>query len=393
MNNYLSISKICLIGIIIYFAWMYGALGPHDIVLYGLFIVATTCIGIDILNVSKVNKNVLSSVIPLLAVFALVSAITGIFIALDITLFLKSIQNFIVYIIICFEINYVSWKQKNVDWILHTFVVSGFLIIITNIFFGLATDYVVTVNINKMSDFSNPNSEGFILVFGTFAILALNKCKINIFNLLYICLAVYTIFIGASRKSLIAESVLLLYTIICFFSINSNKRDFKKQIEKSAIFILMILAALKSVDLFVNSPIYQRFQLLDSGINNRYQLIKDAIKLFWENPIFGVGFRQYEVYFKIYTHNTYFEILSCTGLVGACIWLYYFAKLFFNNYMINKKYFDSNISYGFYILFIIVLLFLGSGSILFYDLTSLIMLNYVFFYPRLLRINALNKKI
>ena len=169
--------------------------------------------------------------------------------------------------------------------------------------------------------------------------------------------------------------------------------DFKKQIEKSAIFILMILAALKSVDLFVNSPIYQRFQLLDSDINNRYQLIKDAIKLFLENPIFGVGFRQYEVYFKIYTHNTYFEILSCTGLVGACIWLYYFAKLFFNNYIINKKYFDSNISYGFYILFIIVLLFLGSGSILFYDLTSLIMLNYVFFYPRLLRINALNKKI
>ena len=393
MNNYLRISKICLMGIIIYSAWMYGAFGPHNIVLYSLFIVATACIGIDILNVSKINKNVFSSILPLLVVFALVSVFTGIFIALDIMLFLKSIQNFIIYILVCFEINYVSWKQKNTDWILYTFVMSGFLVVITNLSFGLATNYVTTININKMSEFSNPNSEGFILVFGTFAILALNKYKINLFNLSYMCLAVYTIFIGASRKSLIAESALLLYVIASFLIIGSNKGGFKKQLEKSIIFILMVLAALKSVDLFVNSPIYQRFQLLDSGINDRYQLIKDAIKLFLDNPIFGVGFRQYEVYFGIYTHNTYFEILSCTGLVGACIWLYYFAKLFLNNYIINKKYFDSNVAYGFYILFIIVLLFLGSGSILFYDLTSLIMLNYVFFYPRLLLMNELNKKM
>lgn len=388
MNDCLKISKICVIGILIYTSWIFGAFGPQNIILYSLFLIATLCVGIDFLKTSKINKNIFCSILPLLILYALVSTVTGMLIAVDVFHFFKAIQNFIVYSIICFEINYISYKQRNTEWILKTFATCGFLVAVTNIFFGLTTNHVVTINVSKMSEFSNPNSEGFILVFGTFSILVLCKYKINILSLIYMCLAVYTIFIGASRKSLIAETTLLLYAFFVFFLLDLHRDDFRKNLKKILILVMVSLVALKSVDFFISSPIYQRLQLFDGGFNDRYRLIENALNLFFENPLFGVGFRQYEKYFEIYSHNTYFEILSCTGLVGASMWIYYFFRLMYRNYFVNRNFFISKNAYKFHFLFILILLFLGSGSILYYDLPSLVMLNYLFLLPKILEIQV-----
>lgn len=47
--------------------------------------------------------------------------------------------------------------------------------------------------------------------------------------------------------------------------------------------------------------------------------IQDAFRVFLNHPIFGVGLDNYRFFsvFSMYSHNTYAEILACTGIVGG----------------------------------------------------------------------------
>ncbi len=56
----------------------------------------------------------------------------------------------------------------------------------------------------------------------------------------------------------------------------------------------------------------------------RLQIAKDALRVFYDHPIFGAGYGTFRAYSQyVYTHTTPFEFLFATGIVGT--FLYYFV--------------------------------------------------------------------
>ena len=69
------------------------------------------------------------------------------------------------------------------------------------------------------------------------------------------------------------------------------------------------------------------------------KIFKTAIKMFWENPIFGNGPKMFredcllEIYFvnevRIAPHNFYIQLLAENGLIGFTIFFSFFIFLLF----------------------------------------------------------------
>jgi O-antigen ligase len=59
----------------------------------------------------------------------------------------------------------------------------------------------------------------------------------------------------------------------------------------------------------------------------RSHLWEMALDYFYQNPIFGTGYRTYEILTGLDTHNVYFKTLAEQGLIGFLIylWLYFLA--------------------------------------------------------------------
>jgi len=63
---------------------------------------------------------------------------------------------------------------------------------------------------------------------------------------------------------------------------------------------------------------------LESGFTGRDVLWRAAFDLWWQNPLFGVGYRQHEAYLplNLSAHNAYLAMLADTGVFGLIWYLY-----------------------------------------------------------------------
>src|SRR5262249_17815184 len=62
-----------------------------------------------------------------------------------------------------------------------------------------------------------------------------------------------------------------------------------------------------------------RYRGVGTGFTNRVSAWQEALDLFRENPVFGVGFRLHEQYMTTLSsaHNGYLSLLAEVGIVGA----------------------------------------------------------------------------
>ena len=124
-------------------------------------------------------------------------------------------------------------------------------------------------------------------------------------------------------------------------------------------------------DTLVIDRMNELFNVLDTGEGDgeaRLYLYEEAWKLFLQHPIFGVGYANFgPMHYGVYTHSTYAEILSCTGLMGfvpfVCYYLYISRELKKGVRLDNAKRLSTN---HHLVLVFIVLLLLGIGEILIY---------------------------
>lgn len=126
-------------------------------------------------------------------------------------------------------------------------------------------------------------------------------------------------------------------------------------------------------DTLVIDRMNELFNVLDTGEGDgeaRLYLYEEAWKLFLQHPIFGVGYANFgPMHYGVYTHSTYAEILSCTGLMGfvpfVCYYLYISRELKKGVRLDNAKRLSTN---HHLVLVFIVLLLLGIGEILIYKI-------------------------
>ncbi|MFW6016586.1 MAG: O-antigen ligase family protein [bacterium] len=124
--------------------------------------------------------------------------------------------------------------------------------------------------------------------------------------------------------------------------------------EKKMILVFLIVVVL--LPLFGSVILYDRLlntyeNFLEGNREQRFYIWKNAIEMFRNNPIFGVGAGQFPIYYKVYehslsrrifthAHNIYLQIAAEYGLlgIGIIVWLkYIIIKLTSFNFQKLKK--------------------------------------------------------
>ncbi len=278
---------------------------------------------------------------------------------------LKSSLPLIRIIAFIFLISYLFEKQNGIIEIFYSFIKYTFLILVVygfvtyfNTYNNLVSKGLLDVsNIRLTLPFSDEAKLGSYLVriYGVFlALYLIKKRKNNFENYLFFFLSLMTsiiVLLSGERTSLF---FMILFMFICLTLLNI---DFKKKV----IFLTPIIL-LASIFLLLNSNLSKRIMFdKNNEINFSSKNIiiftaqhtahyKTGLNMFFEKPLIGQGPKMFRKlcnrydYFEIiikkngdmYTgcsshpHNTYVQLLSETGIIGAIIFSLGFFHILIN---------------------------------------------------------------
>lgn len=262
-----------------------------------------------------------------LTIFVVISAITGLIIAIDRSLVVQHVLFLIETTIVGYLICIVAYRTGEADIVPWAFFI-GSLIISVYIFSGRA---VVIGKRLTLSEVYNPNTLGVFLVFGGWSFLRIcGKMKRHILSVIASVIGsavlFYLIIQTGSRKSTIGfVLIFILWVLFVFRARMSQAKRSIRIITSFALIASVVFIVFRYGTSFysVSDTILRRMQDLENSEGSwtiRLSLIIDALSVFIHNPVFGVGLNNYKLYstFLMYSHNTYTEVLACTGLLGGC---------------------------------------------------------------------------
>ena len=385
----LKLSKFFVALFSIYIFWFYGAHGPQNIFLYAFAIGAVTTVVIDIIRNNTNIKIGLRSIVPLLFIYGAFSFMTGIFVAIDLEHLISSLITYFAYSLLCYAVSYIIARTNKIDWIYKIIFFCAWLCVLQIIFDGVEVRSSNTTVIT-MGENNNPNSLGMVMLIGMYSAIGLKwHAKHFISILASLIMFEYVIILSGSRKCFLASIVILAVWLITVmkenltFKIDSKKKaivPIRSVINLAVIGCIIILAYVYFNNTFTTLSIFERLsnENMNSGADDRWLLYSQAFEAFKEKPIFGIGFRQYELYYKVYSHSTYAEALACTGIIGVIIIMWAVLKLFIGLWKNYLKEETEKYYYFMAILMFIIELFIGLGQIWFYDFEHLLLLTILF---------------
>ena len=184
----------------------------------------------------------------------------------------------------------------------------------------------------------DPNFVGIPLV--ATSVLVLNKilCKgkrlLNIFFYIVLAIAiVYTASRGNMLSFILSNALLVL--------VYMRKKNVAFYVK--AIWIIFIAVAIiylsNYLSVFLPEQWKRVFMVGEGSDNGRFELWKRAIEAWGMHPVFGNGLgSMYRIFGKA-THNTYFQLLSETGLLGFLLFVAFLINLLRKTFKFDKVYF------------------------------------------------------
>ena len=179
----------------------------------------------------------------------------------------------------------------------------------------------------------NANQVAEYLAISCFVCIAINhysRSKIkSFFTIIFVTIGVLAIYLTGSRTLLIS----IPFAIILYLIIYNKKNNFAKPIFVlfGTIFIIALTNYIASIINYESSERiigfllnFSQTELLIETIKSekRFILWEAGIRMFLDNPLFGVGFggfrdvrRSYGIHGSM-AHNSYIDILSETGIIG-----------------------------------------------------------------------------
>ena len=188
-----------------------------------------------------------------------------------------------------------------------------------------------------LGSLGNPNKLSKIMLISVFAssmllVMKERKLIVKLLLILNVILALYVIFLTASKQAIILAPLFILFS----FKLNGLKiRNLTFYICFFLLLFYLTLDYLPIDDFFSNyDRIVYRFEKfidtlsgVDSGASTseRKELVIQGLNLFYDHPVFGVGMNNFRLFFGKYAHNNYLELLVGVGLIGTIIFysLYY----------------------------------------------------------------------
>ena len=125
--------------------------------------------------------------------FIVTSLATGIIVAANVGLLLSSLFTFLQYLIMIFGMTYISSKEKKIDFLINIYVIFAIICSLTTIFSG----YRYSSTRITMSEATNPNTLGMIMVIGLFCILFkldFKRITRTVFHIIIMFMFIYIMF-------------------------------------------------------------------------------------------------------------------------------------------------------------------------------------------------------
>lgn len=380
---FVQMCKLFIGVFLLYNTWYSQVWGPNQIILYlsvgmsAFFMLSDAVIVLKRLNIGRINP-----IVKMYVIFGVYAMLTGIVVSVDKGQFLSSAFTYISFTLVAFEVWYISFRKNNSKWILDYIYALALLCAVTTIFNG--QDYMTEVVVTTMSEFNNPNTLGVLMYVGIFTVVLQKEALEKYFILRYLSVFafLYVILLTGSRKAFFAGIGLFLLWIVEYLR---EKKKEKTTIKTSFIIIIIILSIIVALNYMVNVYIgttgFERLFLLfkEGGTSERVQLIKSAVQYWKQSPIFGIGLDQFKIVNskEYYSHSTYAEILSCTGIIGCLIFFIPLLKLFIVSVKKTFKKSDNGYKMHICLLMLCAELFLGVAQIFIYSVTHMIVLLFI----------------
>lgn len=342
-----------------------------------LFVFLDSCAEKKSIELNKIDGMLITYV-----VFGIYAILTGVFVAIDVKELLSSAFTYISFTVVVACAWYVSYRTRDMKWLVRAMYCIAVLCAFTTIFFG--KPYNNGVIVTTMSPTNNPNALGIVMVAGIFAAV-INKDDFDkhfFLNLVSVLAFLYVIAVCGSRKCLLAGVLLFGCWLVEYFIENRKSGLTFKKLLISLTLLAGIAGGLYYViTAYVGSNGYIRLlKLFTEGTSNtRFKLYKLAFEYWKEHPIFGIGLDQYRLLcpYGYYSHSTYAEILSCTGIIGCLVFFIPIIKMTVR--LIKKAIKKSENSYFLRVCLIMLFteLFLGIGQIFIYDILHMLLLMFL----------------
>ena len=253
--------------------------------------------------------------------FTLWALATGFFVAKDFSVVLNQVK-FLVEVLLVMEYVRIVGKRDGSLVFFHSVFVAVSIIYVTS----MLTGGIVHSKAGRLylSETSNPNSDAMVLAFGIYSSLRLLDFKriTYLVPLLSISiLELYGIFLTGSRKALLIALFFLVFFFFKIWRIRRELSNISKAFVYSISFIVVIVSIKWLVPVYMTSSASQRMQVADVGVLDRWDIASDALSVFGQHPLLGVGLNNYKFYnsFELYSHSTLPELLAGTGIIGAIL--------------------------------------------------------------------------
>lgn len=258
-------------------------------------------------------------------------------------------------------------KTKSYEVYFHIgYIVSALTLIIIEVGLGnFSLTGFASVKASRGRFFFNANYYSYITYFANFSLFFLHqKYKNLFFALLLLFLPIVFVimaFVTQSRSGLFL--IVTINVIYWFFIFKPTNKSRTVSFIKS-IFTLTaaIYLAFQFLAVYGNSQIKSRVN--SSKEDSRGVLILDAIDVFTNYPLLGVGLGQFPRYSSLgqFSHNSYTEILAEQGIIGGILLVFLFFSPVAKSYRLLKSDFKNPI-YKLNFLFFLTFLFYNNAYI------------------------------
>lgn len=258
-------------------------------------------------------------------VFYAIIFIPGLIVSPDAGSYLHSIIKGIQYAVLFISAYYVVINKKSIDFIFILLGITIFAYAITAYFNGTIEYGTGRLMISERG---NPNEMAVLMYFG-FVIIAYLWSKgliYKILSIVYIPLAFSNIALSGSRKGFIGVALFITLFFISAYLPSLSKKNIARVV--ISLFVILSLAFVIYkwvVPIYSDAILFERlFQSYDNDESAiiRAGMYRQAFEILREYPLFGVGYDNYKYFstFGVFSHSTYAEVLSCTGIIGTIIY-------------------------------------------------------------------------
>lgn len=378
------IAKFCIYVFFTYMLLYIYLFGEKLIILYGSVFVATMCVLYGIIRSNESVLSVCPSSVLLNLLMCAYSLVTGIFVALDQQALLSVVKAYASFSIVCFDICYISKKEKSMDWLMNFYLYISLFIsfyVLVNGTFLSGYGYVI-------SNRQNPNILGLTMDLGLFSI-AYKSIKTKERRAFYLCVAILFLYIiigCGSRKCLIGALIICVLWLVTFAKQMWNKGSNSRIILVALIGIITVTVWYYYQNVYINTYSYNRMEILGSSEKGTSSQIRKmyyqyAVSYFSEYPIFGIGLGQFAAWNPLngYSHSTYAEALADWGFVGCVI--FFVPAIIVGIKILRSLYFKTDVEMGRVFLALWIMeVFMGVGQIWFYEIQHLVAWTIIYLY-------------